>query len=329
MNIGKISENILKRSVLKNIDRDKNVIVGAAAGADCAIVMEKENKLPIAVATGYVADEADTVSGAHAFCRAMNNLAANGYRGEYATVTLSVPEKWREIKLKELVRQMNDAAKNAGVSIVDGHSETVAGVSRPVVSVTAFSTKPLVNNCHMKKEIRPGQSIVMTKWAAMSGTAHLVRERRDDLATRLPAFILNDVLELEQFYSVIPEAAVAINSGATAMHDVTDGGIYAALWQLASYGGVGLTVNLHDIPIRQESVEVCEYFDINPYKLRSDGSMLIVTDDAEGLIEDLAKADIKGTVIGSITEGSDRVLISGEERRFLEEPRQDEIHNIL
>ena len=44
------------------------------------------------------------------------------------------------------------------------------------------------------------------------------------------------------------------------MHDVTEGGIFGALWEMAEASGVGLEIDLKKIPIRQETVEVCEFF---------------------------------------------------------------------
>ena len=60
-----------------------------------------------------------------------------------------------------------------------------------------------------------------------------------------------------------------------AMHDVTEGGIYGALWELAEASGVGLEIDLKAIPIRQETVEVCEQFHLNPYQLISSGSRCV------------------------------------------------------
>ena len=137
---------------------------------------------------------------------------------------------------------------------------------------------------------------------------------------------MDDTEELERFYSVEEEAAVAVKLDVTTMHDIADGGVFAGLWQLAEKNGVGIEVDLKSIPVRQETIEVCEFFDINPYKLRSDGSLLIVTDKPEELIKELAAKDIAATLIGRVTDGHDKVIVaSEEERRFLEQPRQDEI----
>jgi hydrogenase maturation factor len=89
--------------------------------------------------------------------------------------------------------------------------------------------------------------------------------------------------------------------------------------------GVGLEIDLKKIPIRQETIEICEFFDLNPYKLLSGGSLLMASEDGNALVRALGKSGICATIIGKATEGNDRVLISGEERRFLETTQTDEL----
>ena len=307
MNIGKVSENILERSVLKNI-RDYS----ATAGADCAIF------------TGYVSGEDPQICGGHALLRASNNAAAAGKVPLYASVTITMPEKMREIKLKQISLNIREVADKLGISVIDGHTETVCGIDYPIVTVALVANGNKEYLEWTEQKIKPGDAIVITKWIAMSGSAKLANKYYEELSSRYPAFIMEDAKELEQFYSIRSEAAVAIKSGAKYMNDCSDGGVFAALWQLGRINGVGMEVNLKDIPIRQESIEICEFFDINPYKLRSDGSLLIVTDNPNVLIENLESNNVKATCIGYITEGIDRVIISGDDHRFLEEPRQDE-----
>lgn len=46
--------------------------------------------------------------------------------------------------------------------------------------------------------------------------------------------------------------------GVHAMHDVTEGGIFGALWEMGAASGVGIVADLDKIPIRQETIELCE-----------------------------------------------------------------------
>jgi len=92
---------------------------------------------------------------------------------------------------------------------------------------------------------------------------------------------------------------------------------------------VGLEVDLKKILLKQETVEICEFYDINPYMLISSGCMLIITDHANQLVDELNANGITAAVIGRITEGNARVIINEEERRFLEPPKSDELYKVM
>ena len=89
-----------------------------------------------------------------------------------------------------------------------------------------------------------------------------------------PSFV-ETAKKFDQYLSVIPEAQIAGEWGVSAMHDITEGGVFGALWEMGSGSGVGLDIDLKAIPIRQETVEVCEVLGLNPYILMSSGSMMI------------------------------------------------------
>lgn len=112
------------------------------------------------------------------------------------------------------------------------------------------------------------------------------------------------------------------------MHDITEGGVFGALWEMGSGSGVGLDIDLKKIPIRQETVEVCETLGLNPYILMSSGSMMIAADDGYGLAEKLKQAGIPASVVGKATEGNDRILRNGEDTRYLDKPQSDELYKI-
>ena len=77
---------------------------------------------------------------------------------------------------------------------------------------------------------------------------------------------------------------------------------------MGSGSGVGLDIDLKSIPIRQETVEVCEALGLNPYILMSSGSMLISTRDGHGLVRESSKAGIHAAVVGKATQGNDPIF---------------------
>ena len=97
---------------------------------------------------------------------------------------------------------------------------------------------------------------------------------------------------------------------------------------MASGSGVGLDIDLKKIPIRQETIEICEVLGLNPYILMSSGSMMIAAEDGFGLVRKLNQAGIPASVVGKTTEGNDRILRNGEDTRYLDKPQSDELYKI-
>ena len=317
MKIGKVSESILKRSVLKYIKPNNECVQkGAAVGADCAL-FNKADKMT-AVSTASVWGQKNNLAAAHAILRAVNNLAAGNAVPYAVQLHIMLPERYREIALKRMMEAAAETAATNHITISGGHTEVIPDIQAPIVSATALG---YAENEFVKSAVEPGQEIVMTKWIGISETAYLAKEKEEELLTRYPLFFIKEAQDLEQYYPVLPEAATAGKSGISMMHDVAGAGIFGALWELGERAGVGLQVNLKKIPIKQETVEICEFFGYNPYEIRSDGALLIVTNEAGRLIEALSEEGIPAAVIGVITEGNDRVVINDEEKRFLEPPR--------
>ena len=322
MRIGKITENSLKRSVLKQIRTEYKDIKGAAVGSDCAFSNDKKT---FSATFPVVADISDR--GYYAVAKAVNSLVSQGVALDHVTLSVLLPVDTEEKELKKIVRDALDACKICKVPYAGGHTEVTGAVTRPVVNATAVGFQ----DGRLLIDIKPkaGDALVVTKWIALEGTAILAKERKDQLTGRYPVPFIEDAERFKALLTVNNEAAVAIKSGASGIHDVSSGGIFAALWEMAERAGTGLYADLKKIPIRQETIEVCEFLEVNPYLLTSGGALLISCRDPEKLLKDFEEAGINAAVIGYLQEGNGRIIENGGEQRFLELPQADELHRIL
>ncbi len=327
MNTGKVSESIYKRSVYKTIHttgyQGNDTMDGAGLGADCAILAFDD----VAFATAQaMATGKDVTVGARALQHAVNHLAVLGCTQAKATISVLVAEELREIKLRNMLEKLVEHAQALGIGIANTEVHVLPGLEKMVVNCTVSealkdSRKPY------EVKAKPGQDLIMTKWIGLEGTVALVGEKLTQLQTRYPLQLLEQAADFEKYLSVIPEAATAIKSGATAMHVVREGGVFGALWELAQRSGVGLVVDLKRIPVKQETIEVCEFFDINPYELLSGGSLLIAADNGMDVVAALEQQGIAAAIIGKMNDSNDRVVINGEEKRFLEPAKNDEFYS--
>lgn len=327
MKIGKVPESVLKRSILKQIHtKRKEVLLGAAVGEDCAAVELGEDEIFV-LSTDPITGTAEDI-GSLAITVTLNDLASAGAKPLGVMLTVLLPEEITEQDIRQMVRQAEEACSRADVQIMGGHTEVTTAVTRPVITVTGVG-KAKKGTLISTAGAKAGMDIVVTKWVGLEGTSILAKEKKAELLTRFSEYFILQAQNFDKMISVLPEASAAVKSGVSAMHDVTEGGIFGALWEMAESSGVGLEIELKKIPLKQETVEICEFFDINPYELISSGAMLMAANDGNQLVLDLKKAGIPACVIGKATDGNDRVLLNGEERRFLEPPKTDELYKVM
>ena len=327
MKTGKIPESVLKRSVLRQLhNRRDEVLLGAGVGEDCAALTLEADEVFV-MSTDPITGTGKEM-GSLAVITTANDLASSGAEPVGVMLTILLPEESEEALLKEIMRDAEATCEKFHMQILGGHTEVSAAVNRPVISVSGVGK---VKKDAMIKTggARPGMDIVVSKWIGIEGTVILAKERERELRGRYATTFIDRAKDLDAYISVLSEAAVAARSGVSAMHDITEGGIFGALWEMAEASGVGLEIDLKKIPVRQETIEICEFFGLNPYELISGGSMLMAAEDGNQLVHELEKAGIPAAVIGKAMAGNDRVLRNEEERRFLEPPKPDELYRVI
>ena len=203
---------------------------------------------------------------------------------------------------------------------------------------------------YFQNKKRPGQDIVLAGSVGLEGSCILVSERAGMLQEKFPLSILARmdlpakelcVLELAESLFPVMEADIdsktieTIKTGnrtkgpiqdsirPAAMVSLGDGGFFTGLWRLAEKTGCGIEVDLQAVPVLQETIEITNELGINPYAMRSAGSLLIAAQDGKKLAEQLAEKGKTAVRIGKLTAGRDRILRNREEVRYLDRPQTD------
>ena len=326
MRKGKISENVLKRSVLKQIKTHrKEVINGAGIGTDCAVLSFGAG-YDIVVSTTPVVAPMEEVS-LYAIPMAFNNIASAGAKPVGVMLSILLPEKTEETELRQMMEQAQELCHTYGADIIGGHTEVTACIDVPVITVTGVGKRDSAL-AGLLQGVKANQDIVISKWIGLEGTVRLARQRREELRTRYPMRMIDEAAAYDRYLSVIPETATAMKSGVCGMHDVSRGGVFGALWELAEGAGVGLEIDLKKIPVKQETIEICEFFGLNPYELLSGGCLIMTTENGNALAEALMQEDIAASVVGRTTAGNDRVIYNEDEKRYLDRPKTDQIYYV-
>lgn len=322
MKSGKVSEAVLKRSILKGVNRQKKQHLVSKAGVGC-----DSGLFAVSESTGVMASACTVLSGEEeglaklAVVRACNSLFASMVTLEAITVQIVLPETMEESGLKNIMQEVLTACDICDVVLSQGHTQVSSFVMSPVISVTAIGTAPATQ---MLNETVYGSDLVMTKTAGLAGSVLLAKHYRENLHERYTYSFIDKMITRESEFFIGTECNILKECGICHMHDVAEGGVFGAVWELAERLHAGVELDLKKIPILQETVEISEYFDVNPYQLKGDGAVLFLTHESDIVIKKLKEQGIRATVIGKMTDSNDRVLLNEDEKRFLEPNRVDE-----
>lgn len=326
MEIGKVPESVLKRAVLRQLHtKREEVLVGASVGEDCAAVQLGPDEVFVLTTDPITGTSVDM--GRLAVHITANDLASAGAEPVGVLLTVLLPLSAEEPLVRQLVQEVESACRELHMQAIGGHTEVTAVVNQPVISVTGVG-KVKKGRLVTTGGAKAKDDVVVTKWIGIEGTSIIAKEKEAALFARFPRSFVEEAKGFDKLLSVVPEAAIAVKSGVSAMHDVTEGGIYGALWELAEASGIGLEIDLKAIPIRQETVEICEYYRLNPYQLISSGCMLMTSPDGRKLVRDLEEAGIHASLIGRCVDGRAKKILNGSDVSYLERPKTDELYKI-
>ena len=319
LRLGKLDNDDLERLVLKKFRRVRpESLSSPTIGQDCAM-LDLGGDLAV-----LSCDPITSASVAHlgrlTVHVSCNDAAAAGAEPVGLLVTLLMPPTGTMEQISRITDDLSNAAQLANVDILGGHIEVTDSVTRAVTSATVIARQP--KNAALRG-MRPGDDIVLTKWAAIEGTTILVEDFADRLSA-LPESVLSVARAMAGQLSIVPESRVAMQFGASAMHDVTEGGVLGAAWELGYANACSVRIDTDAILVREETRKICDALSLDPLRLIGSGSLLIACENGERLVEALETHGISAAVIGNAIDGKQ----SYADADLLEEPHADELYRL-
>ncbi len=319
MRLGKLDNDQLERLVLQKFKRTRpESACSPGVGQDCA-ALDLGGDLAI-LSCDPITSAGPSHLGRLTVHVSCNDAAAAGAEPVGLLVTLLAPPEATEEDISGIADDLAAAASDAGVDILGGHTEVTDSVTRFVTCATVIARQ---QKNRALKGLSAGDHIVMTKWAGLEGTSILAEDFVDRLGA-LPSALLERARLLNKTLSVVPESRIAMTCGATAMHDVTEGGVLGAAWEMAYVGGCGIRLDVSAIPVLPETAAICTALHLDPLRLIGSGSLLVACTNGDALVEALAAAGIQSVCIG-IVEGTGLTDISGAP---IDPPGADEIYRL-
>lgn len=323
--VGKVPADLLDEVVYRHLGaRRPEVLVHAAFGEDCAVVD---------FGGGLAAVTTDPITGAgedlgwYAILIGTNDLAAAGAEPVAVVLTVLLAPERAAGDLARIMRDAGGAAASLGIEIAGGHSEVVGGLDRTIVVVTALG-RVMRDRLLRSGAARSGDAVLLTKAAGVEGTAILADVRRADLAASLGEAAVARARLFRERLSVLPEARAAAAAGAHAMHDVTEGGVLGAVYELAAASGLGVLLDADRVPVLPETKAICERLGADPLALIGSGALLVATPEPDRTAAAIAGAGVTAALIGTLEPGERRVRRAGREQPLVP-PARDELWRVI
>lgn len=327
MKTGRLPESILCNMAGKGMHpagKIKELPDGFGIGKDCA-ALQAEDEETFVITHDLMQTIPENYMGKMAAYTAADHIAAEGGIPVGITMTALFPPDTKKHQIERVIRQIHGTCASLSMVIIEGHTEVTEAVNQPLLSVHGVG-KILPQNQRPGKA-KPGQELIVTGAIGLAGTGMIADLKKEELSRRFPSMFLREAETCSERLSIEKEAEILSRSDTFRMA-LGELGIYGALWETAEKSGTGLEVEIEKIPIRQHTIEICEYFDLNPYQLMSTGAMLIASDQGQELVRELQTNGIQAAVIGRTSDSREKLIYRQGKAANLEITRNDEFYKI-
>ncbi|MEG2017187.1 MAG: AIR synthase family protein [Clostridium sp.] len=324
MRVGKLNWDELNYIIDNHKGKKREEVkISNGIGEDCAVVDFGSSKCVIS--TDPITGAVENI-GKLAVNINCNDIASCGVEPLGILVTILAPPSTKLQELHDIMEELHQEALKVGVQIIGGHTEITEAVNKIIISCTALG-KSTENEPISTAGARVGDSIIVTKNLCLEGTAILVSDYEERCSKVLNKEEIDEAKAYVDLISVVKEGIIGGKCKVSSMHDITEGGVLGALWEVASASGTGFVVENELMPLGDITNKLCDEFKVDPLKLISSGSMLMTASNPQDVLMKLEEAGIKGTVIGNIINSGGWIKEAG---RLIEvnPPEADELFNI-
>lgn len=325
MRTGKITRTVWQRSVRRELRTKRDEVVSVPSPYGNCSGIRSENGTEF-VWTDVCVIGKDAKTGFYAVLHAAGNLASDGTAAAGAALRVMLPEGTEEELLQDIAGEAERACSKLHIQITAFQGTVTDMVKQPAVIACASGIGK--NAAAAVEGLSAGAhcaEILMCGYTGLEGMLRILAEARTELNARFVDTFLDQAEQLENELVMTDQimSVFEADSGAAVRH-IGSGGILAALWELCEQEQIGFEIDMHHIPLKQETVEICELYRLNPYLMTSAGSFLILTDRADKVLSVLEKAGAYAVRLGTAERQNARIIRNGEETRYLDRPAPDE-----
>ncbi|MEE8313209.1 MAG: AIR synthase related protein [Myxococcota bacterium] len=323
--VGKLPTGLLGELLQLGPSQANEVLLGPAVGEDaCAI----------RVPAGILIAATDPITltgrevGAHAVKVNANDIAVMGARPRWFLAAILLPVGTDEAAVREVFEGIRAGLDEVGAVLVGGHTEITRVVTQPVV------VGQMLGLCERNSFLRTGGAtagdvVLQVGSAPIEGAAVLAAEASARLAS-VGLELLDRARNALRSpgISIVRPALRAVELGATALHDPTEGGLSAGLYELAEASGIGLELDGEAVLWFEPGTALCAVVGADPWGTLASGTLLAVFPAAlsERALEGLEADGYSTSAIATARTGSGVRFADG---RPLARYERDELSRVL
>jgi hydrogenase expression/formation protein HypE len=238
-----------------------------------------------------------------------NDMATTGFAPQYAQMVLNLPPSLTRADFSTYWGHIHHYCDNIGVAITGGHTGSIEGQNSTIAGGGTMLLTAPVNDILLSKNSQPGDEIIITKQCAMSSAAILAMSFPETVKNKLGNDVYNFGCEMFYQTSSLKDGLIAAGTGfgeVTAMHDVTEGGVLGAVYEMAIASGNGVIISNELLPLGHTQQQICNLFGIDPRYCIGAGAMVIAAKKEHGqkVIHRLGQQNISAAIIGEFTDNA-------------------------
>jgi hydrogenase expression/formation protein HypE len=233
-----------------------------------------------------------------AVCGTVNDLAMNGAKPLYLSLSAIIEEGFLISELETIVQSIRKAAEEAEVNIIAGDTKVVNRGQADKLFITTSGVGMIPTGVDISgANARAGDKVLLSGTIGDHGIA--VMSQREGL--RFSMTMESDCAPLNKLVGQILE----VTSNIHCLRDPTRGGLATTLNELAQQSEVGIIVDEAKIPVKDEVKAACELLGLDPLYVANEGKLVAIIDpaDVDGALTQMKKNNYgrDAAIIGEVT----------------------------
>ncbi|MCS6819425.1 MAG: AIR synthase family protein, partial [Chitinophagales bacterium] len=317
--LGKIEHEIFGHTIQGKYGLARpEVVAGPAFGVDVSIV-DLQNGLALAMTSDPLSLIPSLGLRESAWLSVhlmVNDIATTGFAPMYGQFVLNLPSSFSTENFKTYWEFIHQFCKEVGVAITGGHTGFIEGQNSTIAGGGTLITVAPKDKLLLSSYAKPGNSLLVTKTCALSSVAILAMSFPETVKSKAGTEIYQKACETFYHSSSLKDALLAVSAiqernVISAMHDVTEGGVLGAIYELAVASDCGVLIYNDALPIGEVQRAVCRIFELDPRYCVGAGSMIIACDEnaTEEVANHLSANNIPCSIVGKLVRKEEGLLI--------------------